>query len=312
MTIGFILRIWYHGSPASLGAYIAQTMFLLLSPCAFLAIDCKCFSPSTPTCVHELTPRADMLLGRLAAAMGEEAEHCLLLPPRRIAKLFVWSDVVTFFMQAAGGGMTAASGSEMAKIGPKVACAQRTPHAGPVSELSALRTQIALAGLALQLVSFSLFTVTLFLYGLRVRRKALYADLTTPFSWSEYRFWQREPVQDWRPLFCVLAVTCVGIIVRSTFRIVEYAGGYYGELATHEGYAPMPSPDLSDRLTSREPLPIQVLLSPRCPAAVARDDAVLLLLAFAVHRRRAGDLRREPRRRTRTAESPDAVLCLAG
>ncbi|BGP54438.1 Envelope glycoprotein gp160 [Rhodotorula sphaerocarpa] len=186
MAIGFILRIWYHGSPASLGAYIAQTMFLLLN----------------------------MLLGRLAAAMGEEAEHCLLLPPRRIAKLFVWSDVVTFFMQAAGGGMTAASGSEMAKIGPK----------------------IALAGLALQLVSFSLFTVTLFLFGLCVRRKALYADLTTPFSWSEYRFWQREPVQDWRPLFCVLAVTCVGIIVRSTFRIVEYAGGYYGELATHEGY----------------------------------------------------------------------------
>lgn len=41
MTVGFIMRLVYRGSPASLGLYIIQTMFTLLSPCGFLAMDCK-------------------------------------------------------------------------------------------------------------------------------------------------------------------------------------------------------------------------------------------------------------------------------
>lgn len=64
---------------------------------------------------------------------------------------------------------------------------------------------------------------------------------------------------DWRPLVWIVLLSCVGVITRSVFRIVEYSegaslsspflpprdvlkltltswAGYYGELATSEGY----------------------------------------------------------------------------
>lgn len=120
MCLGFVFRILYHGDPATLGKYILQTMFILLSvcspsrlrlpsfadidtllqPCAFLAMDYQ-------------------LLGRLSRALGDEANDCLFIRPTRISKLFITSDVITFLLQASGGGMSAGSGS-MQKVGPKV------------------------------------------------------------------------------------------------------------------------------------------------------------------------------------------------
>ena len=72
--------------------------FILLSPCAFLAQDY-------------------MLLPRLANWLA--APELLLLKPSIIVRVFVISDVSTFLIQAAGGGMSAMSGS-MAKAGDKV------------------------------------------------------------------------------------------------------------------------------------------------------------------------------------------------
>ena len=97
--------------PGSLGIYIMQYMVsintslqqscptdlqcILLSPCGFLA-------------------NSYVILPRLASWL--EAEDCLFLKSRIIVRLFVWSDVITFFLQASGGGMTAGSES-MADIG---------------------------------------------------------------------------------------------------------------------------------------------------------------------------------------------------
>lgn len=61
-----------------------------------------------------------MILGRLAVAMGDEAANCLVLPAARIAKFFVWSDVVTFLVQAAGGGLSSAGSESMSKLGSRV------------------------------------------------------------------------------------------------------------------------------------------------------------------------------------------------
>ncbi|BGP06611.1 Envelope glycoprotein gp160 [Rhodotorula toruloides] len=193
MTLGFVFRILYHSNPSTLGMYILQTMFILLSPCAFLAMDYQ-------------------LLGRLARALGDEATEALFIRPTRISKLFITSDVITFFLQASGGGMSAGDSDGMRKLGPK----------------------IALVGLILQLVSFGIFTLLLLVWGLRVQKR-----LPRPiprFRFSAYSVFSKEPVEDWRPLFWVMCLTCVGIIVRSAFRIVEYAEGYYGYLATHESY----------------------------------------------------------------------------
>lgn len=61
-----------------------------------------------------------MILGRLAVAMGDEAANCLVLPAARIAKFFVWSDVVTFLVQAAGGGLSSGGTESMSKLGSRV------------------------------------------------------------------------------------------------------------------------------------------------------------------------------------------------
>lgn len=61
-----------------------------------------------------------MLLARLAQAMGDEAVHCLILPATRIAKIFIWSDVCTFALQACGGGMSTSHSPDSQRIGPKV------------------------------------------------------------------------------------------------------------------------------------------------------------------------------------------------
>jgi hypothetical protein len=41
MTLGFLFRLLYRSNYTSLGLYIIQYMFVLLSPCAFLAMDCE-------------------------------------------------------------------------------------------------------------------------------------------------------------------------------------------------------------------------------------------------------------------------------
>lgn len=58
-----------------------------------------------------------MLLPRLAEWL--QASDLLFLSPRLIVRIFVISDVSTFFIQASGGGMSAMGGST-ANVGEKV------------------------------------------------------------------------------------------------------------------------------------------------------------------------------------------------
>ncbi|GAA5925527.1 hypothetical protein JCM3775_001433 [Rhodotorula graminis] len=196
MTVGFILRIVYHSNLDSLGGYIAMYMFLLLSPCAFLA--------------HNY-----LMLSRLSRAMGPDATSCLFLPAHHVGTIFIWSDVITFWMQAAGGGLTAVDNPSLVKAGKYV----------------------ALAGLCIQLVSYLFFTSLLIVFYSNVRRRhAHLAHPAQPFRFGAHKFWSNSMVYDWRTLVWVVLLSCVGVITRSAFRIVEYSEGYYGKLATSEGY----------------------------------------------------------------------------
>lgn len=49
-----------------------------------------------------------VILHELALSLGDGVSStCLFLPARRVVRLFIWSDVTTFLIQAAGGGMSA-------------------------------------------------------------------------------------------------------------------------------------------------------------------------------------------------------------
>ncbi|KAJ6489389.1 RTA-like protein [Mycena vulgaris] len=149
MAAGFVLRIVFSNSPFSLGLSIIMDMLFLLSPCAFLATDY-------------------MLLARLASTFPEEvSQSCLLIRPSRIVKFFVWSDGITFFLQASGGGLTATKNASTANIGNK----------------------ITMIGLSLQLASFALFTVLILVFGWRVQTR--FPAAWAPPAGYDGRYWTK-------------------------------------------------------------------------------------------------------------------------
>ncbi|KAG6916826.1 hypothetical protein DXG01_005211 [Tephrocybe rancida] len=180
-ALGFALRFAVHSNPNSISLYAIQNLFVILSPCAFIAADY-------------------VLLGRLTVYLG--AEKYLVISPLKITRYFVVSDVLTFLVQAAGGGLSASASG------------------------STLGARIFLAGLILQLVSFAVFIV---IYGIFLQRVH-----------KDSRLWGRDGSEawynDWRALAGALCVSCCGILIRSFYRVIELSQGYQGYFATTEGY----------------------------------------------------------------------------
>ncbi|OCF59801.1 hypothetical protein L486_02474 [Kwoniella mangroviensis CBS 10435] len=95
MAIGFGIRIAMTSEPDRLGPYIGTTLFTLFSPCTFLAHDY-------------------IILPRLAKWLDAEDE--LFMRASKVTKIFIWSDVFTFWLQGAGGGLSAAQMELMQKM----------------------------------------------------------------------------------------------------------------------------------------------------------------------------------------------------
>ncbi|KAJ7248819.1 RTA1 like protein-domain-containing protein [Mycena rebaudengoi] len=161
------------------------TMTAGFVPCAFLATDY-------------------ILLARLAATFGEQVtKRCLLVRQTRIVKFFVWSDVVTFLPQAAGGAISIGKNGKTADLGNTLA-----------------------------LVSFCFFTVVLIVFGRRLSQD--FPDIWAPQKPRPWSFFSPAPIDNWRVLFYAICGTCVGITIRSIFRIAEYVGGHDGYIRGHE------------------------------------------------------------------------------
>ncbi|KAF7301840.1 RTA1-domain-containing protein [Mycena indigotica] len=84
-ALGIATRFGLHKNPESRGLYIVEYLFVVLSPCAFIAAEY-------------------VLLGRLAAYL--RCDSHLLVSPRRITLVFILSDIITFLIQAAGGSVS--------------------------------------------------------------------------------------------------------------------------------------------------------------------------------------------------------------
>ncbi|KAJ7068463.1 RTA1-like protein [Mycena amicta] len=87
-ALGIATRFGLHKNPESKGLYIVEYLFVVLSPCAFIASEY-------------------VLLGRLAAYL--RCDSHLLVRPRRITLVFISSDITTFLIQAAGGSVSLSS-----------------------------------------------------------------------------------------------------------------------------------------------------------------------------------------------------------
>ncbi|KAJ7025920.1 RTA1 like protein-domain-containing protein [Mycena alexandri] len=155
-----------------------------------------------------------MILGRLAGMLGPDvASRTMFIRPTRVATIFVWSDVATFLIQALGGVLLTSKTVNTAMTGK----------------------DILLAGLLLQLTSFGLFIGLAFVFGVRLRKHF-------PHLWQansgkpDFAFLGRDFVSDWKVLYYTLSITCVALMIRSVFRVVEFASGFNSVLSTDEVY----------------------------------------------------------------------------
>ncbi|WVQ62090.1 uncharacterized protein L199_000226 [Kwoniella botswanensis] len=176
--LGLVLRVAFRKNPHSTGLYIVCYLFVVLSPCAFLAGDY-------------------ILLGRLVQYLDKN-EHMRPLKASWVSWTFIISDIVTFLIQAAGGGLSISKEIKTAEAGGN----------------------IFLAGIAAQLASFVLFSGMWILFGFR--------------AWKNDKELWAKP--GWKSLYWAMGFTCICFVIRSIFRTVELSEGYIGYLATHERY----------------------------------------------------------------------------
>jgi len=137
-----------------------------------------------------------MILGRLVRAL--RGDHLSLLPARWITRIFVTGDIVSFTLQAGGGGVQAGGTLQLYETGEK----------------------IIIAGLFCQILIFGFFVATSVLFHHRIAQRPTPKALSNSIPWRRY--------------FYVIYVTSGLILMRSVFRVVEYLQGNDGYLISHE------------------------------------------------------------------------------
>lgn len=178
--IGYAARIACYNDTSKLGSYIIQQMFILLPPVLFAA-------------------SIYMVLGRIIIALrGDEYSP---IRPSRLTKTFLAGDIVSFYIQGGGGGLTAA-GSRSNGTGPN---------------LAVLGQWVIIGGLALQIIIFGLFCLVAITFHRRYER-----SVVAP-AWGE-----------WKQMMHMLYFVSGLIMIRSLFRVVEYVTGTDGYLMAHE------------------------------------------------------------------------------
>lgn len=176
-TVGYCGRMWSHFDKESIGGFVMQAILILVAPALYAA-------------------SIYMILGRLILAV--DAEKHSLIPVKWLTKAFVTGDIISFTLQAAGGGVQAAGTLEMYNIGEKM----------------------IIAGLWVQIVVFGFFVSVSALFNTRLARCRTVA--------AERR------VIPWKRHLLILYLTSGLILVRSIFRVIEYLQGNGGYLISHE------------------------------------------------------------------------------
>ncbi|KAL6229742.1 hypothetical protein BDW75DRAFT_245451 [Aspergillus navahoensis] len=179
--VGYIGRILSgQESPSwSMGPYIQQTLLLLLAPALFAA-------------------SIYMMLGRIVVFL--DAEKLCIFRKKWLTKFFVSGDILSFTVQAAGGGVMASGSLSAVHNGEK----------------------IVIAGLVIQILFLGFFIITCAIFHMRVDKFPTERSL--------------ELGKSWRKHLVILYTANVLIMIRSVFRLVEYAMGNNGYLLRREAF----------------------------------------------------------------------------
>ncbi|OVF11427.1 putative acetolactate synthase [Clavispora lusitaniae] len=181
--IGYIGRAASHNDTQALGPYIIQAILLLVAPALFAA-------------------SIYMTLARIIVQLN--AQHQSVVPVKYLTKIFVCGDVLSFLLQAAGGGVQSGGTLDMMHLGEK----------------------LIIVGLFIQIAFFGLFIIALTIFQVRINKNPTSHSLTLRSFPSKHRNWQMVIV--------TLIVCSILIFIRSIVRVVEYLQGNHGYIISHE------------------------------------------------------------------------------
>ncbi|PYI17349.1 RTA1-domain-containing protein [Aspergillus japonicus CBS 114.51] len=185
--IGYIARAAAHFHQTSTTLYAIQTLLLLLAPTLYAA-------------------SIYMVLARIITFVN--AADLSVIPVKWLTKVFVSGDILSFLLQAAGGGIMSGGSASGMKIGQWV----------------------IVGGLCVQLIFFGAFLVASLTFHRRIaRHPTAESDKATDRGRS---CWPR----DWRGLLFACYLVSGLILVRSVYRLVEFAQGNNGYVISHEAF----------------------------------------------------------------------------
>ncbi|KAL4757189.1 RTA1 domain-containing protein [Aspergillus foveolatus] len=161
----------------TMGSYIQQTLLLSRAPALFAA-------------------SIYMMLGRIVVLL--DAEQLCLFKKKWLSKFFVCGDILSFTVQAAGGGVMAGGGLSAVHNGEN----------------------IVIAGPVIQIVFFGVFIATCALFHKRIKKSPTEQSLGLNGTWCKHLH--------------ILYAANLLIMIRSVFRLIEYAMGNNGYLLRHE------------------------------------------------------------------------------
>ncbi|KAI1144610.1 RTA1-domain-containing protein [Hypoxylon sp. FL0543] len=206
--VGYADRIASAAKPSDMNLYAVQFCVIILAPVLMAGVIYVVFG----RIVFHVVP-AEQRTTRL-----------LWIPPRWITPIFVSCDIVALLVQLIGA--------------VSVSSTQATDE--DAENKLKIGKDVALAGLAIQMGAFGLFTV-----------------IAARFHFTSQRFeanlkWRLDEVDggkavfvkgtskklnpNWRHLLYALNISCILILIRSVFRVVEFAEDSSGAVSTHEVY----------------------------------------------------------------------------
>ncbi|KAL6944528.1 hypothetical protein ACO0RG_001265 [Hanseniaspora osmophila] len=177
---GYIGRLDSIYNTSSITAFVVETVLILIAPVMI--------SATTYMLFHRLLRYLNV---------PENSRVGIFMKNSLMVKFFVAGDVISFFLQAAGGGMTAEDS---------------TMHVGE---------KLVIIGLVIQLVSFGVFLFVQIHFTLRYKKFCK-------------DFYHLKVTKKWKYINCCLLIASVFIFIRSIVRVAEFGQGFDGYIASHE------------------------------------------------------------------------------
>ncbi|KAI1106915.1 RTA1-domain-containing protein [Jackrogersella minutella] len=207
-VVGYAFRLVSANNPTSLNPYAIQFCVIILAPVLMAGAIYVVFG----RIVFHVVPAQ------------ERTTRLLWIPPRWVTPIFVAFDIIALFVQLIGA--VSVSGT-------------RATDKDAANKLK-IGKDVALAGLGIQMAAFGLFTI-----------------IAARFHFTSQRFvqslnWRLEETDggravfvkgssqkinpNWRRLLYAVNVSCILILIRSVFRVVEFAQGSDGSVMKQEFY----------------------------------------------------------------------------